>query len=473
MNKHTVEKIGGTSMSRFDDLINNIFIGKRTSSEYYNRIFVVSAYSGITNLLLEHKKNGEPGVYTYYAEGNKKWEKALDNVKGRMLEINRSLFKIGLDKKKANAFVEERVEGVRTCLKDLLRIRSYGHLSPDNYLPPSREFLSALGEAHSAYNTSLILKKYGIKTIFVDFTGWKETKTYPIDEVIRKAFSKIDISKEMPIVTGYTKCSEGMMSLFDRGYSEITFSKLACVTNAAEGIIHKEYHLCTGDPLIFGADKVEIIGNTNFDIADQLADMDMEAIHSSASKEMEQKKIPIRVKNAFDPDHPGTLISNNYKSPQPKIDMICGRNDIIAIETLDSVMVGAPGYDYRLLKEFNRLTISYIAKNTNANTITHYISEKEKNIDELISRLKKSLPNSKINTHEVAIVCVMGTNMAIPGFLSKSADALAEKKINILAIDQCQRQVNMQFVIERDKFEDAQRALHKVLVENEQIRLNS
>ena len=36
--KHTVEKIGGTSMSRFGDIMNNVIIGDRKGSELYNRI---------------------------------------------------------------------------------------------------------------------------------------------------------------------------------------------------------------------------------------------------------------------------------------------------------------------------------------------------------------------------------------------------------------------------------------------------
>ena len=63
----------------------------------------------------------------------------------------------------------------------------------------------------------------------------------------------------------------------------------------AEGIIHKEFHLSSGDPNLMGLDKVEIIGRTNFDVADQLADLGMEAIHPKASKEMENLSIPIRV----------------------------------------------------------------------------------------------------------------------------------------------------------------------------------
>src|SRR5690606_39423145 len=87
---HTVEKIGGTSMSRFDEVLNTIFTGQRRGSELYNRIFVVSAYGGMTDLLLEHKKSGEPGVYARFAEAEREdaWLDALERVRSAMLEKN-------------------------------------------------------------------------------------------------------------------------------------------------------------------------------------------------------------------------------------------------------------------------------------------------------------------------------------------------------------------------------------------------
>jgi len=269
----------------------------------------------------------------------------------------------------------------------------------------------------------------------------------------------------MPIVTGYAKCAGGVMAQYDRGYSEITFSKIAVVTGAREGIIHKEFHLSTGDPKLIGVDHVRKIGHTNFDIADQLADMAMEAIHPKASKAMELQHIPIRVTNAFDPGNPGTLISCDYVSPEPRVDMICGRKDIIAIEVFDPAMVGTVGYDYRLLGAFSRHGISYIAKNTNANTITHYVSEKKGEIEPALAEIREMYPAAHVRTVPVAIIAVIGSNMKIPGFLSRAAQALANEKINVLALDQCMRQVNMQFIVERDDFTKAQIALHRELVE--------
>ena len=468
MGNHTVEKIGGTSMSRFGELMKNILIGDRKGDELYNRIFVVSAYGGVTNLLLEDKKTAAPGIYAAFASGdNRLWQEKFESTRKRLLEINRSFVELGLDVEKADAFVNDRMEGVKNCLLHLVQLRSFGHFRKEDYLPPTRELLSSVGEAHSAFNSTLILRARGVNAVFVDLSGWKDQETGAMEETIRHHLSGLDFSKCMPIVTGYAKCAEGVMATFDRGYSEITFSKLAVVTGAREGIIHKEFHLSTGDPKLIGEEHVRPIGHTSFDIADQLADMAMEAIHPKASKEMELHHIPIRVDNAFDPGNPGTLINSDYVSPTPRVDMICGRKDIVAIEVFDPEMVGASGYDYQVLKHFANNKLSYIAKNTNANTITHYVSERSSDLERCVDELKADFPNARVTTREVAIIAVIGSNMKIPGFLSRAATALAGSGINVLALDQCMRQVNMQFIIDRDKFKEAQIALHRELVEKE------
>ena len=468
MGNHTVEKIGGTSMSRFGELMKNILIGDRKGDELYNRLFVVSAYGGVTNLLLEDKKTAAPGIYAAFASGdNRLWQEKFESTRLRLLEINRSFADLGLDVKKADAFVNDRMDGVKNCLLHLVQLRSFGHFRREDYLPPTRELLSSVGEAHSAFNSTLILRAHDVNAVFVDLSGWKDQETGTMEETIRHHLAGLDFSKCMPIVTGYAKCAEGVMATFDRGYSEITFSKLAVVTGAREGIIHKEYHLSTGDPKLIGVEHVRPIGHTNFDIADQLADMAMEAIHPKASKEMELHHIPIRVDNAFDPGNPGTLINSDFVSPTPRVDMICGRKDIIAIEVFDPEMVGASGYDYQVLKHFANNKLSYIAKNTNANTITHYVSERNGNWKKCVEELREDFPNARVTASEVAIIAVIGSNMKIPGFLSRAATALAGAGINVLALDQCMRQVNMQFIIDRGSFKEAQIALHRELVEKE------
>ncbi len=465
MSQHTVEKIGGTSMSQFGVMLKNIIIGNRTGDALYQRILVVSAYAGVTDLLLEHKKSGQPGVYAKYAAGSADWEAALAQVRQKLLELNKSFAHLGLDLDRADRFVNERLDGIRDCLRDLRRVCSYGHVQLEEQLPAVREMLAAIGEAHSAFNSVLILKEKGVNAVFVDLTGWMDERNLPFDEKIREAFAAVDLAHELPIVTGYTKCKEGIMGTFDRGYSEITFSKIAVLTQAREGVIHKEFHLSSSDPKLVGADRVKPIGFTSFDVADQLADLGMEAIHPKASKGMENQGIPIRVTNAFDPGHPGTLITKDFRSESPRVEMVTGCRNILAIELWDPDMVGEAGFDYRLLSYFKKHGISYIAKNTNANTITHYVMANAKRLDECLADLKAGFPGADLRVVKVALVAAIGTNMKVPGFLARAATALARANINILAVGHCLRQVNMQFIVEEKSFEGAVRALHAALVE--------
>ena len=121
---HTVEKIGGTSMSNYEAVRDNIIIGNRKKDNLYQRIFVVSAYGGVTNELLEHKKTGEPGVYALFADAESDWAWGDDLTKlvKFLTDINGELFEDPMLKQQADQFITDRIEGVRGCLIDLQRL---------------------------------------------------------------------------------------------------------------------------------------------------------------------------------------------------------------------------------------------------------------------------------------------------------------------------------------------------------------
>src|SRR3546814_3424188 len=78
---------------------------------------------------------------------------------------------------------------------------------------------------------------------FVDLTLWDEDDMRSLDARIEEAFAGIDLATTLPIVTGYAGCEGGMVRRYARGYTEMTFSRLAVLTGAREAIIHKEFHL--------------------------------------------------------------------------------------------------------------------------------------------------------------------------------------------------------------------------------------
>jgi aspartate kinase len=466
MATHTVEKIGGTSMSDYQSVRDNIVLG--AGSEPYKRMFVVSAYGGITNELLEHKKSGNPGVYAMFANAveDDDWLKKFDSLVKDLHKINKSLFGKGPELEEANQFIDERLSEARQCLLDLQSLCQHGHFALEIHLATVREMLASLGEAHSAWNMARLLQRDGINARFVDLTGWSDDKHISLDERISQELKGLKVTKELPIVTGYAHTQQGLMSSFDRGYSEMTFSRLAVLSGAKEAIIHKEFHLSSADPRVVGEDNAVPIGRTNFDVADQLANLGMEAIHPKAAKGLRQNEIPLRIKNTFEPEHAGTLITGNYISNTPCVEIIAGCKGVFALEVFDQDMAGQFfDYERKILSQIERFRADVVSKDINANTITHYLSTNLKTVKRIRVALKEVFPEAEIDQKKVAIVSAIGSDMQVPGILAKTVRSVADRDISVLAVHQSMRQVDMQFVVNESDYEETVRGLHAALVE--------
>ncbi len=444
-------------LSRFGEVLENVIL--RDPEDIYNRIYVVSAYSGITNELLEHKKTGQPGIYQTFVLGQD-YGPAMLRLQQQLCEINSGFADIGLNVEEADAFICNRISYSVDILNSMDTVLGTGYLQRQEVLLAVREILASIGEIHSAFNSANILQNRGYNSTFVDLSGWNSREEYTIDQRIAAAFEGIDPRETICVATGYTKGTEGIMREFDRGYSEVTFSKVAVQMRAAEAVIHKEYHLCSGDPVVMGENVVHPVGNTNYDVADQLADVGMEAIHPKASKPLETAGISIRMKNAFDPAHAGTLITSDYICPSSKTEIVTGSDKVSCVEIHDTKMVGEVGFDLRIMEVLAQHNVSYINKATNANTIDIIIYDKDCS-NALLEQLEENF--EQVSSQKVAIVCAIGSNIAKPGIMAKAADALAQAHINILTVSQTSRQTNMQFTVAREQFVQAQQVLHRAL----------
>jgi aspartate kinase len=455
----TVEKIGGTSMSALQDVIKNIILFERTGDQLYNRIFVVSAFSGVTDMLLENKKTGEPGVYHRIAK-HQDFHRPLKKLIVQLKAINRKYADLGLDLAVADQFIEKHVTDAQKYLENLANILASGYVSKEGILQAAREILASIGESHSAFNFTNILQNMGISTRLIDLSGFDDHLAYTIDQRIKHSFKNIDFKHHICIVTGYAKGTEGIMREFDRGYSEVTFSKIAEALRPQEAIIHKEYHLSTADPVLVGKENCTPVGYTNYDIADQLADVGMEAIHPKASKPLEINGINLRIKNTFEPAHPGTLITREFVCEHKRVELITGTDKLLIIDVYDPLMVGNVGSDLQIMQIFYNHKVSYTFKATSANSISIVIWERDFN-KKLINDLEDDF--EKVTVEKVAMVCLLGSNMDQPGLLAKSANALTEQGINIKSAGFALRKVNIQFLVEREHFKTAIIALNKAM----------
>src|SRR5690606_21257961 len=142
-----------------------------------------------------------------------------------------------------------------------------------------------------------------------------------------------------------------------------------------------------------------------------------------------------------------------------------GRKGVYAIEVFDQDMLGEADADRRILDVLARFKVRSITKDTNANTITHYVDSTLKSVKRVVSALEEVFPNGEVRTHKLAIVSAIGSDMQVPGILARTVKALADQNISILALHQCLRQVDMQFVVAESDYEKAVRSLHQALIE--------
>lgn len=447
-------------MSAFGDVLRHIML--HDPVRIYGRIYVVSAYSGVTNQLLEHKKTGERGIYALFAEG-KGYQDALTGLAANLKQLNAGFANIGLPLDAANAFIDHRIAQAREYLGAMHHVLASGYLARKDVLLAAREVLASIGESHSAFNSVEILKANGVNATLMDLAGFDDNEAWTIDERIHQSFQNLDLSQSAVVATGYTKGTEGIMREFDRGYSEVTFSKIAVEVRPTEAVIHKEFHLSSADPNVVGLENAVIVGATNYDVADQLADVGMEAIHPKAAKPMELAAIPIRLKNTFEPDHPGTLITKDFVGERARVEIITGSDKVTLVEIHDPSMVGTVGFDAGLMTIFCKYNISYILKTTNANSIAHLMWDNQVG-PELVAELEALY--QVVTVKQSAIVCAIGSNIGIPGVLAKATRALADAGVNVNCVSQTLRQVNMQFVIERADYKTAIKALNLALCVN-------
>ena len=191
-------------MSSFSEVLNNIFLTEHPEHGVYQRIFVVSAYSGMTNQLLEHKKTGEPGVYQRFAEASsdEAWQQALEAVREAMLAKNAEIFGDNSHAlQQANQFINGRIDDCTHVMRSLQQLCHYGHFQLAEHLMKVREMLASLGEAHSAFNTVLALKLRGINARFADLTGWQQSRApLSFEETITEHFKDFDFASELVVL---------------------------------------------------------------------------------------------------------------------------------------------------------------------------------------------------------------------------------------------------------------------------------
>ena len=174
--------------------------------------------------------------------------------------------------------------------------------------------------------------------------------------------------------------------------------------------------------------------------------------------------MPLRVTNAFEPEDPGTLIDDK-PAENPAVEIVTGL-DIIALEVFEQDMVGVKGYDATILDVLTRHDVRIVSKVSNANTITHYVDASLSTMRRVEKDLEKHYPSAQITSRTLAMASVIGRDLNGLSVLQRGLVAIADGGLEAIGATQGPRNVDVQFILERDILKPVIKALHKTFIED-------
>jgi aspartate kinase len=272
----------------------------------------------------------------------------------------------------------------------------------------------------------------------------------------------------IPVVSGYIAANQdGVATTLGRGGSDYTATLLGAALGVDEVWIWTDVDgLMTADPKITRSART--LPELSYREAAEMAIFGAKAMHPRALEPIIRENIPARIRNVFNPENPGTLISSEQTTKRTDVvKAVALIRDVAMINVSGAGMVGAPGSYARILEVLGR-------DNINVMMISAAVSEA--NISLVIRRnllgralstleialLGRGLVSNVTAEDDVCVVAAMGANMmGTRGVASRIFTAIARKGVNIRMIAQGSSELNISFVVKEKDGTAAVKAIHE------------
>ncbi|WP_456478013.1 aspartate kinase [Geoglobus ahangari] len=453
-----VMKFGGTSVKDGRSILHCANLIKKFSKN--NEVVVVtSAMAGVTDSLLHAAKkccnDPSPGfIKLFIAEMTKKHYDAVNDAV-RNEEI----------KSKVLSKVDKLLDELE---KVLLGINYLGELTPR-----SLDYILSFGERLSAPILSASLLSVGVDSLALEGgdAGILTDETYgrakPLPEVYGTIKSRLEplvsIKKTVPVVSGFIGTTKsGNITTLGRGGSDLTATLIASALNADEVWLWKEVDgVMTTDPKI--VPEARLIPEISYQEAMELSHFGAKILHPKALEPVMKKRIPVRIKNTFNPDAEGTVIKESVTSTKDIVKALS------LIERVAIINISGAGFDFaetmsnvfRALAE-NKVHVIMVSQSSSELNLSIVVDEAD------VEKAMKAL-NGMINGNgnvskmeDIAVISAVGAGMAgTPGVAGRIFSALGRNRINVVMISQSCSEYNVSFVVKRDEGRKAVRVLHE------------
>jgi len=454
-------KFGGTSIAN-DFCINNIIDIVKNETKC---VVIVSALSGVTNLLTNCMSRAK--------EGNLKFKSEIDEIFKKHIDII-DLFISKKSQDELIAFIKNEITKAEKLLKGISLVKE---ITPNIYskIIVTGELLSSklINEIfiEKKLNSSLV---DGNDLIYINgdnqnhLIDWKKT-----GKKVKQHFNKN--SFRINVIPGFIcKNENGDLSTLGRGGSDLSASIIANILNASSLEIWTDVSgVYTANPKIVS--QARPIKKISYQEAMELSHFGAKVIYPPTIQPLIDKKIELKIKNTFFPSNKGTLVSSSLKKNNGQIVKGITFIDKVSILCIEgSGMIGIPGYSKRFFEVIsnNYINIIMITQASSEHSICIALrnedARKGKKLieEEFLSEIQlKKIDPIKLEEN-LANIAIVGDKMKDhQGISGKMFSSLGLNNVNIRAIAQGSSERNISIIINENDTKKALNTLHEVFFE--------
>ena len=451
-------KFGGTSVGSVESIKAVLSIVKESYDAGEKPLVVLSAMSGITNLLTKMAEDA--------AEG-KPFAEDLKVMEEKHFEVVKKLIAV-----KFQNPVLTRLKLLINELEDLLQgVTALKELSNQ-----SKDLIISYGERCSNYLVSKVMEQEIPESEYINASYYIKTDSNfgnahlnePLTNQLIQALSQTHADKLL-FVTGFIGSNEkGRITTLGRGGSDYTAAIFGSVLNATAIEIWTDVNgMLTADPRI--VKKAFSLPLLSYTEAMELSYFGAKVIYPPTMVPAFMKKIPIVIRNNFQPKFSGTVIQfESGKSAYP-IKGISSISEVSVINLTGSGMVGKSGFSGRLFTLLAReqINVILITQSSSEHSITFAVNpnDSQKAVELIQNEFELELLANKLSMPvvegDLSILAIVGENMKrTPGMSGKLFHALGRNGINVRAIAQGSSEFNISVIINKEDLSKALNAVH-------------
>jgi aspartate kinase len=450
-------KFGGTSVANAQCINNVVDILEKHHKAGDELAVVVSAQRGVTDQLIEitgtlpTAKDHSDIAPLIQALG----KRHMNTLEGAAPDFIAE----------TGAVIEERLISLQNILFAVYNLREL--------TPRSRDYILSFGERLLAPVMSAALRQRGISSTVLDgceagilttHHHGESTALPESDDRIKNRICPL-MKNEIPVILGFMGCTKsGIVTTLGRSGSDYSASIIGAGIDADEIWIWTDVDgIMTCDPRVIN--DARVMPSLSYLEVMELSYFGAKVMHPRSIEPAMRKNILVRVKNTFNPSHPGTVIVRNGQRDNRVVKALTYIDKVAAININGAQMIGRPGVAkaiFTILAD-HEVNVMMISQGSSEANISLIVDEAHLNaaVHALTDLVKQGIVREVTHNHDVCAVAVVGAGMAgAPGTGGRIFTALGKASVNVMMISQGSSEANISFVVNQQDGPRAVRVLH-------------